>query len=178
MKRRASGSCPAQMPTAPYKRRSKSREPLAGRLGLSTDHPGASGARSPDESQAVPLSLASGAGHKTGEKCVRGGRAAGESAQPPGRGVAPRPSALCLHGRTTDATSVGRQVGAVGPGTFGNMVARLGAAQGGDRTPDDRCLVWARGGLGGLSAGLGGTPAQEETLTAASRGDRPPLARG
>ena len=89
------------------KGRAKSGEPLACGLGAGADHPSACGALGPDDPGAVPLSLASGVGHKTVEKCARCGRVPSKSAQSPGRGVAPWHIALCLDAGTTDAAPAG-----------------------------------------------------------------------
>jgi hypothetical protein len=143
-----------------------------GRLGVGLYDAGARGALPPNEHGPVPGSRASGHGHKTLEKCARGGRIAGESDQPPRGGVALGDMALCVDAGAAYAAAVGGQLGAAGSRASGHGVASLGHAQRRAGTEDYRCLVLERGRLGGMHEGVDGTTSPEAITTVASRSAR------
>ena len=157
------------------KRYAERGEPLFGWLGLGLYYAGADGALRPDDPGAIPVSLASGNRHKTLEECARCRRVAGESAQPPGRGVAAWEIALGVDAGAAPAASTRRPLGAAGLRTYRHVVARLGHAQRRDSTADYWCLMLEGGRLGSLSEGVGGTASPEDITTAASRSARCPL---
>src|SRR5262249_9331686 len=171
----ASQSCPAQMSAGPQKRHTDRGESLFSRLGVGLYHAGARGALRPDDHGAVPLSLASGTRHKTLEECARCRRVAGQSAQPPGRGVAPWEIALCVDAGAAHAASTRGQLGAAGSRAGRHVVAPLGHAQRRAGTEDYRCLVLEGGRLGGMLEDVDGTASPEAITTAASRSARPTL---
>src|SRR4029453_18354407 len=163
------------MPAGAYKRHAERGEPLFGRLGLGVYHAGAYGALRPDDHGAVPVSLASGNRDKTLEECARCRCVAGESAQPPSRGVAAWEIALCVDAGAAPAASARGQLGAAGSRACKHVVARLGHAQRRAGTDDYRCFILEGGRLGSMPEGVGGTASPEDLTTASSRGARCPL---
>jgi hypothetical protein len=97
------------------------------------------------------------------------------SAEPAGRRVAAWEGTRRVAARAAHAAPAGRQVEALGSPASGHMVAGRGDAQRRDPAADDRLVVLAGGGLGGLSEDVGRTAAPADMTTAPSRGDRPAL---
>ena len=110
--------------------------------GVGLYHAGARDALRPDDHGSVPVSLASGNRDKTLEERARCGRVAGESAQSPGRGVAPWEIALCVDAGAAHAASVGGQLGATRSRACWHLVAPLGHAQRRAGTDDYRAMFW------------------------------------
>jgi hypothetical protein len=140
----AGGASPcraAAMPAAPSERGAASGPPVSGGRGARADHAVARGVVRPDDPGGLPLSLASGPRHKTGETGARCGRVTGESAAPARRGLAAWHAARGVEACAAQAAPAGRPVESIGSRARGHVGARLGPAQRGDRPDDHRGIV-------------------------------------